>query len=67
MRTSPTTHPSPLIVIAHPDLRPLKASLQASYHRILMGLQVNGVDSNASNVCFLAPEAFEEEHCSEHG
>ena len=37
-------HPSHLIVTSPPDSRPLRATLQASFHRILWSLRVRGDD-----------------------
>ena len=39
-------HPSHLIVTSPPDPRPLRSTLQASYHRTLRGLRVRGDDPN---------------------
>ena len=40
-------HPSHLIVSSSPNPRPLRATLRASYHRILRGLLVRSDDLNA--------------------
>ena len=45
-------HPSYLIVTSHPDLCPLRASLQASYHHILRGPWVRSQNPNASPLIF---------------
>ena len=45
-------HPSHLIVTSPPNPRLFRATLQASYHRTLRGLQVRGDDPNAPTLIF---------------